>query len=154
MKFAITCLRVRAITLGRIATDTWVSTRTAAGTASGTWRTPTGTLTGERGGTANITDKEDICKRNNLFKEVIEKRISIFFSWRNGNEYLGDWRDGRAHGRGEFRYGSGPRRGERYEGQFANGVKEGFGTYYYPDGRSFVGEYRVGFGRHWKINLV
>ena len=46
-------------------------------------------------------------------------------------------------GHGEFTYGSGRRRGERYSGAFNRGVKHGYGTYYYPSGQSFVGEYRV-----------
>ncbi len=59
--------------------------------------------------------------------------------------YVGDWHNGSAHGQGAFRYGAnvGRRSGERYEGQFQGGAKHGFGTYYYPDGRSFVGQYKV-----------
>ena len=67
----------------------------------------------------------------------------FIFSWRNGNTYVGDWVNGQAEGQGIFTYGFGMRRGERFEGQFRNGLKHGFGTYSYPDGRAFVGEYRV-----------
>lgn len=31
----------------------------------------------------------------------------------------------------------------RYQGGFRNGLKHGYGTYYYPNGQSFVGNYRV-----------
>ena len=31
----------------------------------------------------------------------------------------------------------------RKQGAFEKGLKHGYGTYYYPDGRSFVGNYEV-----------
>ena len=41
-------------------------------------------------------------------------------------------------GHGEFVYG-GHRAGEMFSGQYDKGFRTGYGTYYYADGRSFVG---------------
>lgn len=56
---------------------------------------------------------------------------------------MGDWLNGVANGTGEFAFGSGVRKGQRYAGSFLNGQRHGFGTYYYPNGDSFVGSFKV-----------
>ena len=80
----------------------------------------------------------------------------MFRHWTNGDGYTGDWRAGVPHGHGEFRHG-GQRAGEKYVGQYQQvgntaiwcsltgcamqGFRSGYGTFYYPDGRSFVGSW-------------
>lgn len=52
--------------------------------------------------------------------------------------YEGEFRNGRAHGQGEFRYIAGS---ESYAGQWAGGEKHGQGTYQYADGRVYDGQW-------------
>ena len=63
--------------------------------------------------------------------------------WANGDIYVGDWRQGRPHGHGEFKHDA---RGSKYVGQFVKGQKSGFGTEYYKDNSSFMGKFQVIFG--------
>ena len=84
-------------------------------------------IQGDRGETGNITDRESTgimsnvhvpnCPRGQLSTWWI---AHVFDSdrWTNGNRYVGDWKDGVADGTGEFTYGSGLRTGEKYNGQF------------------------------------
>ena len=53
---------------------------------------------------------------------------------------MGDWRQGRPHGHGEFKHDA---RGTKYVGQFDKGQKSGFGTEYYKDNSSFMGKFQV-----------
>jgi hypothetical protein len=61
--------------------------------------------------------------------------------------YVGEFREGRAHGEGEFFYLAGD---ESYAGEWANGAKHGAGVYRYADGRIYDGEWvenkRAGWG--------
>ena len=45
-------------------------------------------------------------------------------TWPDGSEYVGEWRDGRAHGRGVYVWPS----GARYEGEWVGGLEHGVGT--------------------------
>ena len=78
--------------------------------------------------------------RINLKQQFLGLKV-IIFHWINGDKYIGDWRDGVPHGHGEFNYGSEEKAGERYSGQYERGFRTGYGTYYYSDGRSFVGTF-------------
>jgi hypothetical protein len=53
--------------------------------------------------------------------------------------YAGKFRNGRAHGEGEFHYLAGD---ESYAGEWASGAKHGRGIYRYADGRVYEGEWR------------
>ena len=55
-----------------------------------------------------------------------------------GEKYTGDWRNGVINGRGVYYY----RSGNRYEGEWRNGRKSGQGMYYYADrGDKYVGDF-------------
>lgn len=55
-----------------------------------------------------------------------------------GEKYVGEWRNGVINGRGVYHY----RSGNRYEGEWRNGRKSGQGTYYYADrGDRYVGAF-------------
>jgi hypothetical protein len=56
----------------------------------------------------------------------------------NGDRYEGEFRNGLFHGWGTYTY----QKGDRYEGQFANDMKNGKGTYTYVNGDKYVGEFR------------
>lgn len=57
------------------------------------------------------------------------------FKFTNGDEYNGQWYNGKPHGSGTYTFVS----GERYQGQLQNGKFEGQGTMYYPSGSHYSG---------------
>ena len=57
------------------------------------------------------------------------------FKFTNGDEYSGQWYNGKPHGTGTYAFVS----GERYQGQLQNGKFEGQGTMYYPSGSHYSG---------------
>jgi hypothetical protein len=54
--------------------------------------------------------------------------------------YVGEFRDGRKHGRGQYTFAS----GDRYEGDFADDVPSGKGKYRFASGDSYEGEIVAG----------
>jgi len=60
--------------------------------------------------------------------------------------YEGDWHRGKEHGQGEYMTGD---RDVIYGGEFVDGVKQGFGSYYFPNGDTYTGDFREGL-RHGK----
>jgi len=61
-------------------------------------------------------------------------------SYGGGDEYSGQWRDGKRHGKGTFYQVD----GSKYEGEFAMGSPDGEGTYSYASGDRYEGEFRAG----------
>ena len=61
-------------------------------------------------------------------------------SFKNGNAYAGEFKNGTAHGYGTYRWKS----GAKYEGQYRLGKKHGAGKYSFVDGSSYIGGYRDG----------
>ena len=57
--------------------------------------------------------------------------------------YVGEWHQGKFHGKGVCYYGE---MGEmhRYEGMFENGLREGDGVMYYPNGNVYEGQWHLG----------
>lgn len=68
----------------------------------------------------------------------------------NGDKYIGQWKDGVFHGKGIYTSSD----GSRYEGQYLEGTKEGTGTYTYSNGLKYIGSWsngsREGFGTLFK----
>ena len=62
------------------------------------------------------------------------------FIWADGEEYIGQWMNGKKHGRGTYTYPS----GSKYVGQWMNGKKHGQGTYTFPDGEGYIGQWKDG----------
>ncbi|CAK4085668.1 unnamed protein product [Aphanomyces euteiches] len=60
-------------------------------------------------------------------------------------QYDGDWLDDKQHGNGVHVWKAQDKRGNRYEGEFANGVRDGFGVFYYANGARYEG--------HWENNV-
>jgi len=58
----------------------------------------------------------------------------------NGNEYSGEFKDGKPHGRGTFKFAA----GDKYVGEFLNGKRHGQGTFEFVNGDKYVGEYKNG----------
>ena len=60
------------------------------------------------------------------------------YIWPSGNKYVGEWVDGMMHGQGIYTTQDGDKYvGENYENMF-----QGQGTYYYIDGGVYVGEWK------------
>ena len=55
-----------------------------------------------------------------------------------GDKYIGEFKDGLFHGQGTYTWAS----GEKYVGDFKDDNKHGQGTYTYADGDKYVGEYK------------
>jgi len=62
------------------------------------------------------------------------------FSWANGDEHEGNFKNGRADGEGTRRYWD----GDKYVGEYKDGKKDGYGAYYWRNGDRFVGMYKDG----------
>ncbi|KAF0699938.1 Aste57867_9531 [Aphanomyces stellatus] len=60
-------------------------------------------------------------------------------------KYDGDWLDDKQHGYGVHVWKAQEKRGNRYEGEFAHGVRDGFGIFYYANGARYEG--------HWEANV-
>ena len=58
-------------------------------------------------------------------------------SYGRGNEFVGEFVNGKAHGPGVRLFAD----GDRFEGNYLNGKREGHGTYHYANGDTFEGEY-------------
>ena len=75
----------------------------------------------------------------------IQKNESIIFngyrifSWSNGDEYQGTWKDNQMHGRGTFKCKEG-----EYQGEFSFHRMQGFGKFKYASGGSYIGEFVSG----------
>ena len=72
------------------------------------------------------------------------KKTGVLYLWKNGTNYMGEWKDGKKHGQGTFTYGKGKWEGEKYVGEFKDGYRNGQGTITYPDGIKYVGEFKDG----------
>lgn len=62
------------------------------------------------------------------------------FTWRDGQKYVGEWKDGQSNGQGTTTF----RDGGKYVGEFSDGKFHGQGTFAYPNGNQYVGEWRNG----------
>lgn len=63
------------------------------------------------------------------------------YRYPDGSQYSGDFRNAKMHGQGTYVYAG---RGEKYVGEWRNGVINGQGTYYYRSGNRYDGEWRNG----------
>ena len=62
------------------------------------------------------------------------------FTWANGNKYVGEFSDGLFYGEGTYTSAS----GDKYVGEHKNHLRNGQGTYTYSSGDKYVGEYKNG----------
>lgn len=62
------------------------------------------------------------------------------YQWPTGERYIGEWSNGVMEGQGTMLYAG----GARYIGSFAGGRRNGQGTYYYVDGKRYEGEWLDG----------
>tara|TARA_R110002110_G_scaffold105913_11_gene265843 strand:+ start:119 stop:526 length:408 start_codon:yes stop_codon:yes gene_type:complete len=62
------------------------------------------------------------------------------FTFASGNKYAGQWENGVSHGQGTFTYVS----GSKHIGKYKDGYRNGYGTVTFLNGSKYVGEYRNG----------
>ncbi|XP_048863020.1 MORN repeat-containing protein 4 isoform X1 [Brienomyrus brachyistius] len=62
------------------------------------------------------------------------------FTYSSGEEYHGDWKEGRRHGLGQLKFSD----GTCYTGQFENGLFNGCGVLAFPDGSRYEGDFVQG----------
>jgi hypothetical protein len=62
------------------------------------------------------------------------------FTLPDGTQYVGEWKDNKQYGQGTETYSS----GSQYVGEFKDGKRHGKGTYTFSDGRKYVGEHKDG----------
>merc|ERR1711998_493378 len=55
-------------------------------------------------------------------------------TYANGNVYVGDWKDGKYHGKGTYTVNSGSYKGDVYVGKFKDDKMHGYGKYTNADG--------------------
>jgi hypothetical protein len=62
------------------------------------------------------------------------------YLYSNGERYVGEWREGKFHGRGAWTNSS----GHTYVGEWSDGKRSGLGTYTYPNGSKYAGSFLDG----------
>ncbi len=63
--------------------------------------------------------------------------------------YAGDFMRGKFEGRGILEFTAEKFHGDYYQGEFKNGIKHGFGVYFFANGEKYAGQYQFG-KRHGK----
>ena len=51
--------------------------------------------------------------------------LMVFYTWSNGDKYVGNWKDNKLHGQGTYT----SVKGNKYVGEFNNDKRTGYGTY-------------------------
>ncbi|KAG7334096.1 hypothetical protein KOW79_002503 [Hemibagrus wyckioides] len=62
------------------------------------------------------------------------------FTYSTGEEYSGEWKEGKRHGVGQLKFSD----GTCYRGHFENGLFHGSGVLMFPDGSRYEGEFAQG----------
>ena len=65
------------------------------------------------------------------------------YNWDNGDKYVGEHKNGMAHGQGTRTFGlKSEWAGDKYVGEYKDDKRNGQGTYTYANGNKYVGEFR------------
>lgn len=104
----------------------------------------------------NFSLKKTKVQLARLKKQLQQKSFGEYltFESKKGNQlhYIGQVKDGKAHGFGVALLDT----GSRYEGEWQSNQRHGEGTFYWPDGEYYVGNYkndkRSGFGSYYWPN--
>ena len=62
------------------------------------------------------------------------------YTWANGNKYVGEWKDGLMHGQGTYTWTG----GNKYVGEYKNDLHHGQGTFTWADGTVIEGLWKNG----------
>ncbi|KAL0964639.1 hypothetical protein UPYG_G00326880 [Umbra pygmaea] len=83
------------------------------------------------------------CQRNRDVSSQSNRAMTLTrgsFTYTSGEEYHGEWIEGRRHGMGQLKFSD----GTCYSGQFENGLFHGSGVLLFPDGSRYEGEFVQG----------
>tara|TARA_Y100000294_G_scaffold37191_1_gene32779 strand:+ start:177 stop:635 length:459 start_codon:yes stop_codon:yes gene_type:complete len=69
------------------------------------------------------------------------------YTWSDGGIYIGNWKDGKEHGQGTYTSPA----GTKYVGEWKEGKYDGQGTETLSNGWKYVGEWRE--GKPWNITI-
>ena len=99
--------------------------------------------------TFNMLDKIFIASLLSFYKlkKYLIKGKAPYF-WDNGDKYEGDYKDNKKHGFGSYFYAN----GEKYEGEWFDDLKNGLGKMYFINGDvyrgTFLNDKKHGFGNY------
>jgi hypothetical protein len=125
-------------------------------------------------------EEKEIQNENPLDKKITEEMRQDGYIGEgtytyDGNKYIGEWKDGKFHGKGTYtdadakkyvgewkdgkQHGDGTSYsayGKKYVGEFKNGEKHGEGTFFFDSGGKYVGLWKNGMmhGKGINIELV
>ena len=108
------------------------------------WKTSSGRewkTTGDKNN--NPQYKGEVKREYIIFGDYIREGVGSL-TYRGGDKYVGEWKDGQKNGQGEFTWSN----GNKYVGEWENDTKHGQGTYtlgkgdHGMEGDRFVGEYK------------
>ncbi|CAK9205754.1 unnamed protein product [Sphagnum jensenii] len=96
--------------------------------------------------TTNINDESILIERHSHYLDRISNKegYRATMYWTTGDFYCGEWHNNLRDGRGIHTFKS----GNRYEGQFKEGKREGHGTFWVVNGKYYCPSYRGS----WKAN--
>lgn len=113
-------------------------------------------------GASNVNEREgaDLEYNNNTYsalkfgKLANDKHTGFTRAIWPDDDFLGYYENGLYNGTGSYKFYKGQYKGARFEGNFVNDKRTGFGTFYYADGSIFKGQYlngeRNGQGVYYK----
>ena len=64
------------------------------------------------------------------------------YQYKNGDLYVGEWAEGKRNGKGSYAHSVGDWETDLYVGDFKNDQKDGYGIYTYTDGVRYIGEFK------------
>ena len=78
--------------------------------------------------------------QNNTVRNNILFYLPFAYIYKNGNKYVGDFKDDKMTGKGVLTC----KNGDKYEGDFVNGKMDGEGVLNYADGHKYEGHFKNG----------
>jgi hypothetical protein len=97
----------------------------------------------EKGDFTGLTEADS--KENSktiILKEKVNLNYNILgvYSWADGREYNGNWKENKMHGYGVFKWPD----GRIYRGDYKEDKKHGKGSFTWPDGKCYDGDWHEG----------
>jgi len=92
--------------------------------------------------------KGEVKREYIIFGDYIIEGVGIL-TYSDGDKYEGEWKDGQKNGQGTYTWSN----GNKYVGEFKNGKQHGQGIFTTPSGNKYVGEFKDG-KQHGKGTLT
>jgi len=110
----------------KLGTSMWASSKTASSTGKAS-------LSGEP-----TRSGQGICIAVNSRKTSATAMSKGTFTWPNGDQYLGEYKNGKRNGKGTYTFA----KGKKYVGEFKDGKMHGKGISTFANGDRYVGEFQ------------